>query len=291
MSRRLWIAVEAHLVSRDIVGHIADALEISRVAAVGHLVMMWGEAAEDARAGDVSHVRDSTLELWARWDGKPGAWAAFVREHCVTDGVLNGWAEMQGPLDARREHDSKRKRAQREREKESRGQSRESHADSHVTSRGTEQNRTEPKNTTPRVKKPAAAKVQTPRPKHWAQPLADAWEAKFGAGSFPWSKHVRALAAVGALDSGDADALGAAFARYLAETEDRFASLPAFLAKRLSYLQPQPAVDQDERDMKFALAHGGYWDTERGQLTDAGDLITNPDREQERARKVGAWRG
>jgi uncharacterized protein YdaU (DUF1376 family) len=128
------------------------------------------------------------------------------------------------------------------------------------------------------------------REKHWAQPLADAWEQKFGAGSFPWSKHVRALATLGEMPKADVEALGAAFARYLEETEARFASLPAFLAKRMSYLEPQPSGDQDDRDVAYAEAHGGIWDYERGQLTDAGDLITNPDREQERARKVGAWR-
>lgn len=147
MSRRLWIAVEAHLVSRDIVGHGAEVLGVSRVTCVGHMVTMWGQVAEDAKAGDISGVRDSTLEHWAEWGGEAGRFAGFIREHCVTAGVLNGWDEMQGPLDARREADRTRKQAQRDRAKASARPSR----DGHVTSARTEHNRTEPITTTAAV--------------------------------------------------------------------------------------------------------------------------------------------
>ena len=125
------------------------------------------------------------------------------------------------------------------------------------------------------------------REKHWAQPLADAWDAKFGPGSFQWKRHVRALGALGTPPPEEAALLAAAFTRYLAETEPKYASLSAFLAKRRAYLAPTES--EDDRECRYVAEHGGFIDPDTSWFTDAGDLVTNPNREAEKRRVMAAW--
>jgi hypothetical protein len=73
----------------------------------------------------------------------------------------------------------------------------------------------------------------------WLTPFAGAWDAKFGAGAFPFGQAAKALQALkDRPPSEKADRLK----RYLAETEARFVSLPRFAATYEAWTAP-PAED------------------------------------------------
>lgn len=146
----LWIRVVANMGQRKVTARLSSVLRTSaglsrgasRAAAVGYLVMLWGSVAENTTDGRVDDVPDELLEDWAGWDGEPGAFARWLREHHVTDGRINDWDEYAGALEDRREKDRERKRRQRQREKEEQ----ESPRDVRVTSARTNGNGTDGQN-------------------------------------------------------------------------------------------------------------------------------------------------
>jgi hypothetical protein len=131
-----WFAVATNLPDRKVVRRCAAALSISEDTAIARLVCFWSAAVMADSGGDISDVPDATLEAWARWRGKRGKFAAWVRRDHATDGHINDWDELQGHLDAKRKADRERKRLERERKQaekshgRSRGQSTDGHADS-----------------------------------------------------------------------------------------------------------------------------------------------------------------
>lgn len=130
----LWIRVAANMGARKVTARLSAVLRaedmggmsrgLSRAAAVGHLVMLWGNVAENTTGGYIADVPDDLLEDWAGWDGAPGVFARWLREQHVTDGRINDWDEYAGALEDRREKDRVRKQRQREREKDSEGRPR-----------------------------------------------------------------------------------------------------------------------------------------------------------------------
>ena len=105
--------------------------------------MFWGGVAENAEGGYVADKTDSQLESWAKWEGEPGLFAAFVKEHCLSDGRVKHWEATNGPLDERRRKDRERKAAQR-----SRGQSADIPQDVRRNSSATGRNETSTTTTT-----------------------------------------------------------------------------------------------------------------------------------------------
>lgn len=266
--KRLWIAVEAHLVKRYIVHQAAEYLGVTPIEALGHLVAFWGEVAEDAKGGDISSTLDGQIEAWAIWEGELGLFARFIREHCVTDGVIRGWEEMQGPLEARRDKDRERVKAWRTKQRVKRTGNVTVALPLHLT----EQNSTVPiTTTTSRRKKPAPVVVEQPA---WVTPIAAAWEARNGVGSFQWGRYQRALKPLRELPSA---AIAERLERYLGATDPKFVSMERFVQTHGQYAEAPKSKRRE-----YLEKHGMF--TENGDMTDALDLLTNPDRRAEMLR-------
>lgn len=109
--KALWIRVEAHEVDSVRVAQLADTLGVSAVTALGHLVALAGQVAEQTEDGHIADVPNVTLERWARWDGKRDTFARVVRE-ILQDGrgYFDDWKDSMGKLVERRAKDRERKR-------------------------------------------------------------------------------------------------------------------------------------------------------------------------------------
>lgn len=129
------IFVHANVGALKVTARAMTALGIKRPAAVGHLVMFWGQAAQLAPDGVLTNVDDELLEDWAGWKGKRGLFAAFIREHHLDpDGRPNEWHEYAGRLALQRQKWRDRQRTYRERSQlQSRDMSQRRHGDNGVT--------------------------------------------------------------------------------------------------------------------------------------------------------------
>ena len=108
------IYVAANMGERAVTARAMNTLKLSQAAAVGHLVMFWGQAALNTPDGRVGHLMDVQLERWAGWTGKRGRFAAWLRaEHLDASGRPNEWDEYAGKLVASREKARDKKRQQR----------------------------------------------------------------------------------------------------------------------------------------------------------------------------------
>lgn len=104
-----WIRVHATLIDKPVVARAAEALGVSEHAAVGLLVTFWGGVSRSVVGGSVSDTTDAQLEQWARWRGKRGKFAAFIRAHHLdADGRVREWDDYAGALEARREKERQR---------------------------------------------------------------------------------------------------------------------------------------------------------------------------------------
>ncbi len=123
-----WIRVHANLIDKPVVTRAVETLRVKDHHAVGLLVTFWGSVSRHVPGGCVGDATDAQLEKWARWTGKRGAFAKFIREfHLDADGRPNEWDDYNGALEHRRANERERKA--RERARMSRGQSAGSHAD------------------------------------------------------------------------------------------------------------------------------------------------------------------
>lgn len=108
--------MHASLGGRKVIGRAVDALGVSKAAAIGHLVMFWGQLSALGVDGSIADVSDAQIEDWAGWVGKRGKFAAFVRaRHTDAEGRVNDWDEYHGVLEHRRAADAARQRERRER--------------------------------------------------------------------------------------------------------------------------------------------------------------------------------
>jgi hypothetical protein len=126
-----WFRTDTGVGDHELVGAIAEALNLTVPAAVGHYVLTLAGFAEYRRDGLVTAVTDMTLEEWAKWRGKRGRFAQFFREHCVEHregqrdllGTVKGWWRQEALF---REQERKRTRpGQGSREAEQRREGRE----------------------------------------------------------------------------------------------------------------------------------------------------------------------
>lgn len=113
----LWIRVDAHEVHSPLVARLAEALGLKPVHALGHLVALAGQVAEQTSDGRIKDVPDVTLEQWAVWERPRGKFAAAVRQHVqdAETGEMAGWYEKMFQLVKHRERDAERKRKERRR--------------------------------------------------------------------------------------------------------------------------------------------------------------------------------
>jgi len=106
-----WFRMHANVGDLTVVHRLANSAGIPLEVAVGYLAMFWGAASQHCPGGVIADRPDSQLEGWARWRGEPGKFAEFIRTHHATDGVINGWADYNGHMEARRRADRERKAA------------------------------------------------------------------------------------------------------------------------------------------------------------------------------------
>jgi hypothetical protein len=112
--REPWIRVHANLMDKPVVYRLAQALRLDPVKAGGHLVAFWGKVAQHAQNGHVASLPDVQLEEWAKWNGKRGAFATWLRgAHLDNDGRVREWDEYAGALELRREKERTRIRQKR----------------------------------------------------------------------------------------------------------------------------------------------------------------------------------
>ena len=109
-----WIRVRAHLSKTRVAEKLAPLVRGDRQKAVGVLVDFWSGVAEFALNGFIRDKDDQTLEDYASWRGKRGAFAAWVRsQHMDDDGRVPHWDEYMGQLEVRKLIDRERKRLER----------------------------------------------------------------------------------------------------------------------------------------------------------------------------------
>lgn len=87
-----WLRVETTAPTSDVVGELAERLEIDPIQAWGHYsacILQFGDHCVDGNAASIS---DTSLEQWAGWRGERGRFAHAFRARCVDDaGIVRGW--------------------------------------------------------------------------------------------------------------------------------------------------------------------------------------------------------
>jgi len=149
-----WIEMHQSLITHRKTLTLADELETSTVAALGHLFCLWAWALDNAPDGSLAHVRPKTLAQAGQWRKRPedflGALivAGFIDQPQDGPLALHDWDEYAGRLMYQRERNKRNAKAYRHRLRA---------GDAPVTSPSTVPNRTEPNPTVPDRTAPAAA--------------------------------------------------------------------------------------------------------------------------------------
>lgn len=97
-----WFRMHANVLDKPVVWRLVKATGIHPARAAGHLAAFWGKVSQHGSGGRVADLPDAQLEAWAGWDGKRGAFAAWLRAEHVTDGVVNEYEEYSGALEMHR---------------------------------------------------------------------------------------------------------------------------------------------------------------------------------------------
>lgn len=118
-----WLRWDTDSPFSDVVGDLAEALDVQPAQAFGHYVACCLGFGQHRRDGMVSAVSDRNLEIWALWRGRAGRFAAAFRARCTADGSgrdtagsVRGWWRQRALLDKQRRDALKRKPAQDQRE-------------------------------------------------------------------------------------------------------------------------------------------------------------------------------
>lgn len=105
-----WIRVHGALIDKPVVTRLMEACHLKAHHAIGVLVTFWSGVAAHATNGYIRDYSDAQLETWARWEGRRGKFAAWVRaEHMDSDGRVPEWDDYAGRLEQRRAQDRERK--------------------------------------------------------------------------------------------------------------------------------------------------------------------------------------
>lgn len=111
-----WLRIDTVAPRSDVVGHLAEALEVDLMHAFGLYVACLLGFGEHQPLGDLRTVPDRSLEQWAGWSGPPGRFAAAFRARCTADGsrqdpsgTVRGWWRQRALLDKQAADRAKRK--------------------------------------------------------------------------------------------------------------------------------------------------------------------------------------
>lgn len=95
-----WIESHAELATHHKLARLKRSLKITRVAAVGHLHLLWWWAALHAETGDLSRLRDDDIADAAEWEDDSSQFvralmdAGFLND----DGSLHDWNDYFGKM-------------------------------------------------------------------------------------------------------------------------------------------------------------------------------------------------
>lgn len=114
-----WIRIDKGMPADPKLDAMAERLKVRTAEAMGLVVSVLCQFPDHCRSGDIGALPDKTLEKWAGWHGKAGAFAAVFRSvFCTEAGVVSGWDKHNGSPQRQAEYDRKRKEEERKRSKE-----------------------------------------------------------------------------------------------------------------------------------------------------------------------------
>jgi hypothetical protein len=112
-----WIRISCGFLEDPKIQAIADACRVRLAEAAGCIVGVFARLPEHAPEGDLAQVSDATLERWAAWEGKKGAFAQAFRAVLCTGTVVTKWDEYNGRAITKAEKEADRVRAWRAEQK------------------------------------------------------------------------------------------------------------------------------------------------------------------------------
>lgn len=113
----MWIEVHQSLPTHRKTHDLCDHLDIPPAAAVGHLVLLWLWAVDNAPDGDLACARDRTIAQAAGWPGESETFVLALADSGFLDGAAGGrrlhdWDEYTGALQEQQERRRTQKKEQ-----------------------------------------------------------------------------------------------------------------------------------------------------------------------------------
>lgn len=109
-----WIRIAVTLPDDPRIHEFAATLKLDVDRALAKFLRVLFKLPEHARNGDISGVLPQTIETWADWRGRRGAFdTAFRLLFCNADGVIRAWEKHNGAAMRRADEDRERKRVAR----------------------------------------------------------------------------------------------------------------------------------------------------------------------------------
>jgi hypothetical protein len=113
-----WIRVDVGIAADPKLDVLSEALGVRLAEAIGLVVSVLCQFPDHARDGNIKSLPESTIEKWAGWRGKRGAFATAFRDTFCTDGVVSGWQKHNGSAVEKSDKDTRRQAEYRARKAE-----------------------------------------------------------------------------------------------------------------------------------------------------------------------------
>ena len=112
-----WIRIAVGIMDDPKVQQLADALSVKLPHAAGLLVGVLVQMPDHAADGDLSGISASTVERWAGWHGKAGAFDKHFRLILCTGNTVSQWEKHNGAAIRDAARNAKNAKAYRERQR------------------------------------------------------------------------------------------------------------------------------------------------------------------------------
>lgn len=113
-----WIRIDVGIAADPKLDVLSEALGVRQAEAIGLVVSVLCQFPDHARDGNIKSLPESTIEKWAGWRGKRGAFATAFRDTFCTDGVVSGWHKHNGSAVEKSDKDTRRQAEYRARKAE-----------------------------------------------------------------------------------------------------------------------------------------------------------------------------